>query len=158
MSIYEKLPKFAWRLMKLPHIFYKLGLYRLMGSFVLLLTTTGRRTGRKRVTPLQYEEIQGVYYIASARGPKADWYRNILTNSNVEVQVKSNSFRGLAKPTVDPKRIADFLEVRLKRHPVMMGNLLRSEGLPQNPTREQLESFAQDSAMVVIKTLESKKD
>ena len=35
---------------------------------VLLLTTTGRRSGMPRVTPLQYEEIDGTIYLAAARG------------------------------------------------------------------------------------------
>lgn len=154
MSIYQKLPKFAWQFMKLPRFLYKLGFHRFMGHFVLLLTTTGRKSGLKRVTPLQYEKIDNAYYIASARGSKADWYRNILANPNVEVRVKSRQFHASAEPTTDPSRIADFLQVRLKRHPTMMGNMLRSEGLPKNPTREQLECFAENSAMVVIRPIE----
>ena len=44
---------------------------------VLLLTTIGRKSGLPRITPLQYEEIDGAYYVASARGAQADWFRNI---------------------------------------------------------------------------------
>ncbi len=156
MSMYEKFPKFLWRLMKLPRILYKLGFHRLMGHVVLLLTTIGRKTGLKRITPLQYEKIDDAYHVASARGPKADWYRNILANPNVEVQVKSRRFHAIAEPTTDPSRIADFLQIRLERHPIMLGNMLRSEGLPKNPSREQLERFAQNSAMVVIRPVEMK--
>jgi deazaflavin-dependent oxidoreductase (nitroreductase family) len=157
MSIYEKIPKSVWRLMKFPRILYKLGLYRFMGHVVLLLTTIGRKTGLKRVTPLQYEKIDNAYYVASVRGTKADWYQNILSNPNVEVQVKSHRFQSAAEPIIDPSRIADFLQVRLERHPIMVGNMLRSEGLPQNPSREQLERFAEKSAMVVIKPVEENK-
>ena len=39
---------------------------------VLLLTTIGRKTGLPRVTPLQFEQIDGAYYIGSARGQDAD--------------------------------------------------------------------------------------
>ena len=45
---------------------------------VLLLATTGRRPGQPRVTPLQYEEVDGVIYVASARGQRADWFQNAL--------------------------------------------------------------------------------
>jgi deazaflavin-dependent oxidoreductase (nitroreductase family) len=157
MSIYEKIPKSLWRLMKLPRVLYKLGLYRFMGHVVLLITTIGRKSGLKRVTPLQYEQIDDAYYVASARGSKADWYQNILFNPNVEVQVKSHRFHAVAEPTTDPSHIADFLQVRLKRHPIMVGNMLRSEGLPKNPTREQLEQFAEKSAMVMIRPVEENK-
>jgi deazaflavin-dependent oxidoreductase (nitroreductase family) len=150
MSIYQRIPPSLWRLMKVPRFLYKLGLHGIIGHMVLLLTTTGRRTGLKRVTPLQYEKIEGAFYVASARGPKADWYRNILANPNVEVQIKTGRFHAIAEPTVDSSRIADFLQIRLERHPFMMGKMLRSEGLPENPARDQLERFARKSAMVVI--------
>jgi deazaflavin-dependent oxidoreductase (nitroreductase family) len=157
MSIYEKIPKPLWRLMKFPRLLYKLGLNRFMGHIVLLLTTIGKKSGLKRVTPVQYEKIDNAYYVASVRGTKADWFQNILANSTVEIQIKSHRFHAIAEPTTDPSRIADFLQVRLKRHPIMVGNMLRSEGLPSNPTREQLEWFAEKSAMVVIRPIDEKK-
>jgi deazaflavin-dependent oxidoreductase (nitroreductase family) len=150
MINFRKLPRILWRLMKMPRVFYALGLGPLMGRIVLLLTTRGRKTGLPRVTPLQYEEIDGLYYVASARGPKADWYLNILSDPGVEVRVKSKRFQARAEPTTDAKRIADFLELRLERHPKMMGNMLRSEGLPIKPGRDDLERFAENSAMVIL--------
>jgi len=141
MSIYQKLPKFTWRLMKIPGFYYKIGLGPIIGRLILLLITTGRKTGLQRTTPLQYEQIDGAYYLGSARGIKADWYQNILVNPEVEVRVKSRRFRAIAEATTDPSRIVDFLEVRLKRHPRMLGAMLRSEGLPKNPSREELERF-----------------
>jgi deazaflavin-dependent oxidoreductase (nitroreductase family) len=103
------------------------------------------------VTPLQYEEQDGVIYVASARGRQADWYRNILANPRVEIRVKARRFYGLAEPIADPTRIADFLELRLKRHPRMMGAMLRGEGLPARPDRAQLEKFAAKIAVVAVR-------
>jgi deazaflavin-dependent oxidoreductase (nitroreductase family) len=45
---------------------------------VLLLTTTWRKSGLQRLTPLQFVEIHGDFYIASARGQAADWFKNLL--------------------------------------------------------------------------------
>ena len=154
MNIYQKLPKFAWRLMKIPGFYYKIGLGPIIGRLILLLTTTGRKSGVKRTAPLQYEQVDGAYYLGSARGTKADWYQNILANPEVEVRVKSLRFRAIAEATTDPSRIADFLELRLKRHPRMLGAMLRSEGLPRNPSREELERFAENSAMVVLRPVD----
>jgi deazaflavin-dependent oxidoreductase (nitroreductase family) len=130
---------------------YALGLGRLVGRIVLLLTTTGRRTGLRRVTPLQYEEIDGVIYVASSRGTNADWFRNVVANPWVEVRVKSRRFRGIGETTTDPRRIADVLELRLRRHPKMIGRILQSEGLPAEPTRAELEEYATKLAMVIIR-------
>ena len=129
---------------------YGLGFGPLLGRFILLLTTTGRKSGLPRVTPLQYEEVGGAYYVGSARGTKADWFRNILVNPCVQVRVKSRKFEALAKPVTDPCRIADFLELRLERHPAMVGAILKSEGLPASPTHAELEAYAQRLAMVII--------
>jgi hypothetical protein len=41
------------------------------GELVLVLTTIGRKTGEAHKTPLQYELVEGVFYVASARGQKA---------------------------------------------------------------------------------------
>ena len=132
-------------------ILYAIGLGPLVGRLVLLLTTTGRKTGLPRVTPLQYEEIDGAIYLGSSRGQKADWFRNILADPHVEVRVKSRRFHGLAETVTDPSRIADFLELRLRRHPKMIGAILQHEGLPARPERAQLEAYAAKLAMVVIR-------
>ena len=129
---------------------YALGLGPLIGRVVLLLTTTGRKTKLRRVTPLQYEQIDGDFYVAAGSGPSSDWFRNIVADPCVEVAVKSRRFQGHAEPITDPKRIADFLEYRLKRHPRMVGLILRTDGLPARPSRVELEEYATRLALVII--------
>jgi deazaflavin-dependent oxidoreductase (nitroreductase family) len=118
---------------------------------VMLLTTTGRRSGLPRVTPLQYEEIDGLYYIGSARGVQADWFRNIQACPQVSVQIRQRSFPGIAEAVTDPARIADFLVLRQKRHPVFIGLVMHLEGLPMRYTRADLERFAAAKSVVIIK-------
>jgi deazaflavin-dependent oxidoreductase (nitroreductase family) len=136
---------------KIIKILYHLGLGPLIGRFILLLTTTGRKSGLLRVTPLQYEEVDGAIYVGSARGAKADWFRNILVDPHVQVQVKSRQFAGMAETVTDADRIAEFLILRLRRHPRIVGAILRSEGLPASPCREELVAYAQHLAMVIIR-------
>ena len=47
-------PVFKW-LFKMPILQYKLGMGWMIGKYVLLLTTTGRKSGQPRHTPLEYE-------------------------------------------------------------------------------------------------------
>lgn len=118
---------------------------------VLLLTTTGRRSGLPRVTPLQYEQADGDYYVASARGRDADWFRNIMANPNVRVRVRDLEFDAVAEPVTDPRRIADFIELRLKRRPVMMRLIMwLFDRLPLRFNRAMLEEFCRDKAMVIL--------
>jgi deazaflavin-dependent oxidoreductase (nitroreductase family) len=125
----------------------------LIGRLILLLTTTGRKSGLPRITPLQYEEVDGCYYIGSARGTKADWFRNILANPQVEVQVKGRRFSSTAEPITDTTRITDFLLLRLRRHPLMVRLILASEGLPFQPDREELAAYAARLAMVILRPM-----
>jgi deazaflavin-dependent oxidoreductase (nitroreductase family) len=141
----------------LPQLLYAIGLGPIFGRLVLLLTTTGRKSGKARITPLQYEEIDGNIYVASMRGVQADWFRNIEANPKVRVRVKSRQFEGIGEPVTDPSRIADFLEFRLRNHPKMIGAILQSEGLPKKPSRAELEKYAATKAMVIIRPISEEK-
>ena len=58
---------------------------------VLLLTTTGRKTGRKRTTPLLYiRDGNRLVIVASNSGRRMDpsWWRNLKHNPIATVQVK----------------------------------------------------------------------
>ncbi len=132
---------------------YAVGLGPIVGRLILLLTTTGRRTGRKRVTALQYEVVAGEYWLGSSRGMQADWVRNLVANPIVEIQVRSRRFQGRAEAVDDAQRVADFLELRLERHPRMIGRILLMEGLPARPSRQQLVAYAAHLALVIVRPL-----
>jgi deazaflavin-dependent oxidoreductase (nitroreductase family) len=123
------------------------------GELVLVLTTIGRKTGEAHKTPLQYELVEGVFYVASARGQKADWYRNILSNPEVIVEIEGKGISARAEAITDPVPIADFLELRLRRHPGMIKILLRLDGLPFKYTRSEMEEFASQKAIVALHPL-----
>jgi deazaflavin-dependent oxidoreductase (nitroreductase family) len=151
MSGFASTPKFLLRLIHWPpRIAYAVGLGPLIGRLVLLLTTTGRKSGKPRVVPLQYEEIGGKIHLGSSRGEQADWVKNIRVNPNVDVRVKTRRFSGTAEIITDITRIADYLEVRLQRHPRMVGAMLGGEGISGAPDRKALERYAGNLALVVI--------
>jgi deazaflavin-dependent oxidoreductase (nitroreductase family) len=146
---------FDWAKMKniqkIHRALYAIGLGPVIGGFILLLTTTGRRSGKKRVTPLQYEKIDADYYLGAARGVKADWVRNIQSNPQVIIRVGAKQIQGLAEVVTDPSRFADFIEVRLERHPHMIGFIMKkAHGLPKRPSRVQLEEMAKTEAFVIV--------
>jgi len=122
----------------------------LLGRFILLLTTRGRKSGLPRITPLQYEIINGDYYLGSSRGMQADWVRNILAHPEVELQVKRTRINGTAEVIADPLRIADFLEYRLKKHSAMVGRILEMDGLSRRPSRQDLEAYAAKLALIIV--------
>jgi deazaflavin-dependent oxidoreductase (nitroreductase family) len=77
------------------------------GSTILLLTTTGRRTGEKRTTPLIYAKDGDRYVIVASQGgaPRhPHWYENLSHDPNVEVQVLDEVFRARARTAEGEER------------------------------------------------------
>ena len=150
MPKFRELPKSVLRLIKLPpQAAYALGLGPVIGRLVLLLTTTGRVSGKPRVTPLQYELVGDTILVGAARGLKSDWVRNLLANPQVHVRVKSQRFTARAEVIHNTEEIADFLEVRLERRPGMMAAMLKADGISSQPSRAQLLGYA--AKIVVVK-------
>ena len=69
---------------------------------LVLLTTTGRRSGEPRTTPMMFHrDDDRVLVIASNVGAAAhpDWYLNLVADPHVTVEVGDESYRALATPT-----------------------------------------------------------
>lgn len=150
------MPPIDWtrikNIQKIHRVLYAIGLGPIIGRFILLLTTMGRKSGLQRVTPLQYEKIGVDYYVGAARGLKADWVRNLQSNPHVEVRVGASRLQATAEVVTDPARFADFLEVRLQRHPLMIGLIMqKAHGLPRRPSRAQLEELAKSEVFVILR-------
>jgi deazaflavin-dependent oxidoreductase (nitroreductase family) len=70
------------------------------GVYTLILTTTGRRSGQPRPTPLIYGTHDGDYLVVASKGGSDEppaWYRNLSENPDVEVQVEGDRFRARAR-------------------------------------------------------------
>ncbi len=134
-------------------LLYRIGLGPVIGKLILLLTTTGRRSGLPRVTPLGYEEIDSDIYLGSAQGAESDWFKNAKANPHVHIRIGPRESEGIAEPVTDPSRIADFIQYRLQRHPKLFGAILAADGLPRNPNRDDLERYASKLAMLVVRLL-----
>jgi proline iminopeptidase len=70
------------------------------GSTILLLTTTGRKTGNLVTTPLIYGlDGDNPVIVASKGGAPEDpgWYRNLVKTPEVEVQILGERFRARAR-------------------------------------------------------------
>ena len=77
------------------------------GSKILLLTTRGRRTGKPSTTPLIYEDADGAYVIVASNGGAREhpgWYRNLVKEPRVEVQVKGDVFSASARTATGTDR------------------------------------------------------
>lgn len=70
------------------------------GTTVLILTTTGRRSGTSRSTPLIYGRDGDNYVVVASKGGADEhpaWYLNLAADPEVEVQVLGDRFRARAR-------------------------------------------------------------
>jgi deazaflavin-dependent oxidoreductase (nitroreductase family) len=74
---------------------------------LVLLTTTGARTGRPHTTPVMFQQDgDRLLVIASNAGaPKApDWYHNLVAEPTVTVEVGQDSYQAEATVLTGPER------------------------------------------------------
>lgn len=79
------------------------------GTTILLLHTTGRRSGKEYTHPLIFREYDGGYLIVASKGgapEPPDWYRNIEANPEVTVQIKGDRFRAKARTATPEEKPA----------------------------------------------------
>lgn len=73
---------------------------------VMVLVHTGRKTGLRRTTPVNYAEVDGELYCTAGFGAVSDWYRNILAHPEIEVWLPDGWWRALATDiSADPQRL-----------------------------------------------------
>lgn len=84
------------------------------GGAMLLLTTTGARTGRERTTPMMFKRHgDRLLVIASNIGaPKhPDWYRNLDAHPEVTVELGAERFAATASTATGDERATLWAEL-----------------------------------------------
>ncbi len=60
------------------------------GAPLLLLHTTGAKTGQERVNPMMYRKIDGGYAVFASKAgapTNPDWYHNLVANPSVQAEI-----------------------------------------------------------------------
>ncbi|MEW1612653.1 MULTISPECIES: nitroreductase/quinone reductase family protein [unclassified Streptomyces] len=84
------------------------------GTDLLLLTTTGARTGRPHTTPLGHvRDGDRLLVVGSNLGAPhhPDWYHNLLARPEVQVELGEKQFACIAVPAEGPRRDGLFARV-----------------------------------------------
>lgn len=82
---------------------------------LLLLTTTGARTGEARTTPMMFQrDGDRLLVIASNMGAphNPDWYHNLVAHPDVTVEVGDESYSAVATPTTGADRDRVWKELK----------------------------------------------
>jgi deazaflavin-dependent oxidoreductase (nitroreductase family) len=152
---------------------------RMFNSPVLLLITTGRKTGKERTTPLLYlEDGENLVVVASVGGaPKhPDWYWNLIADPEARVEIGDRTLRIRAQEAQDEEksrlwaRLAEMYppyedyQKRTKReipvlvlHPLINRGDRRGEHRVKTITREELkEKMDRGDDFVLLEALGEK--
>ena len=65
------------------------------------LTTTGRRTGRRRTVEIWWFRVDGRFVITGTPG-RRDWLANVLADPRIEIQVGGWTLAAIAELVSDP--------------------------------------------------------
>jgi deazaflavin-dependent oxidoreductase (nitroreductase family) len=92
---------------------------RLKAAPVLLLTTKGRKTGKRRTTPLLYGEDAGRYVVVASVGgaPRHPaWYLNLSGDPEATIQVGGRTL-GVHATTASPDERAPLWTLMTRMYP-----------------------------------------
>ncbi|MCU0513834.1 MAG: nitroreductase family deazaflavin-dependent oxidoreductase [Anaerolineae bacterium] len=99
-----RVPAMAKWMMRLQAFLLRRNWMGAMGDHVLVLTVTGRKTGRTYSTPVGYLR-EGPNFIALNPEGKSNWYRNIQANPAVRLNVRGQEMAARAVLITDAAEI-----------------------------------------------------
>ena len=83
------------------------------GAPMVLITTTGAKSGRKRTNPLVSQPAGDVLYIFASKAgapTNPDWFYNLMANPEVEVEFGDEKFTAVATRVEGPERDRIYAE------------------------------------------------
>ena len=138
-----------WRL---PIWFFRLGLGWIFGGRFLLLSHTGRKTGKNRQAVLEiiHHSIENqTYTVASGFGPKSDWYRNVIANPDVNIQVGFKRMKAIAHQ-LDPDQAEPVFLEYVDQYPQSIRFLTMSPGYELEHTTEGYKAFSRQIPIIQL--------
>ena len=77
------------------------------GRPLLLLTTTGAKSGQRRTNPVMYLRERDRLFVFASKGgvpTNPDWYHNLLAHPEVTVEIGDQTYPAIAKPVTGAER------------------------------------------------------
>jgi len=119
---------------------------------IMVISHHGRRTGSLRRTPVNFAMVKDDLFCTAAYGVRADWYRNILQDPNVEVWLPDGWWKGIAEDVTDWEDAPEILREVL----IGSGFAARAYGInPKKLTHKELEELLTNYCLVRIRRTEA---
>ncbi|HSQ26557.1 MAG TPA: nitroreductase family deazaflavin-dependent oxidoreductase [Anaerolineales bacterium] len=143
------LARLAWRA---PIWFYRLGLGGLLGERFLLINHIGRKSGKMRQAVVEVvckDKDTGAFVVASGFGEQADWYKNLMVNPEVAIQVGWKRMNARAERLPAPQAAEALLDYH-HRHPTALQTLAKILGYQTDGSQEDILFLAKVIPMILL--------
>ncbi|MFD2082400.1 deazaflavin-dependent oxidoreductase, nitroreductase family [Actinopolymorpha cephalotaxi] len=129
---------------------YRAHLGRLLGGRFMLLTHTGRVSGNPRqvvIEAIDHDPRDGSYVGPSGYGRRSDWYRNILANPDVTVQV-GRQVRAMTATPLPPAEGGEIMARYAVRYPRLAPRLARFMGFEVDGSKDDYRAVGERISFV----------
>ncbi len=72
-------------------------------GYIMIMKVIGRKTGKVRLTPVNYAIYKGDVYCISGGRTTSDWFRNLLASPEVDLILPGGSVHARVEEATDPK-------------------------------------------------------
>lgn len=123
-------------------------MHGMVSKTVLLITFTGRKSGKTFTTPVSYSQDGDQVYVFT----HAVWWKNLQSDTPVTLRIRGREFQGLPEPVAEDKQaVAAGLMAHLRKVP----SDARYYGVTfddhRNPKADEVEKAVQTVVMVRIR-------
>jgi deazaflavin-dependent oxidoreductase (nitroreductase family) len=130
-------------------------LHGLASRWLLLLTYTGRRTGRRYTLPAQYVRRGDELFLFPGRAARKTWWRNLRGRASVSVRLRGRDLAATAVVVSDEEEVLAALRAYLDRFPAT-ARVLGIGGRPTGAVDESSLRRAAADAVIVRLRLEGR--
>lgn len=123
-------------------------LHRLVSKNILLITFTGRKSGKSYTTPVSYSQDRDLVTLFT----HARWWKNLPGDTPVRLHLRGREVQGWAEPVAEDKQaVATGLARHLQTVPSDAGFYGVTFDGSRNPKTEEVAKAAQSVVMVRVR-------
>jgi deazaflavin-dependent oxidoreductase (nitroreductase family) len=123
-------------------------MHAMVSKTALLITFTGRKSGKTYTTPVSYSQSGDQVTIFT----HATWWKNLRDSAPVSLRIRGQEFQGLAEPVAEDKQaVAAGLSAHLRKVPSDARYYGVTFDEHKNPNPEEVQQAVQTVVMIRIR-------
>ena len=120
----------------------------MLSKGMMLITITGRKTGKTYTTPVGYYMEDGTMWVITSR--ERTWWKNLQGGAKVDLLLKRKPVTGIADVDLDEKSV-EVRMVEYLRHVPQAAKPMKIRMEDGKPNQEDISTTAKDRLFVKIK-------